>query len=170
MRRCSRLRSRRVVAYLGSLENLGTESCKMLVGAFVSRCMSTYACHQLEHTSLCLVEQHCDFVQTGHHLGVLANSAGHATSERVAQVVVDVQLAGRSWRKESVVQAWDVLDKSEDVWNVELTVRRSKVLPDEIKPWWVCPLRHGVLSKERLDFHVKGQILFTVGLLQEFSK
>lgn len=134
------------------------------------RCINTYACHQFEHTRLCLVEQHCDFVETGHHLGVLADSAGHATSEGVAQVVVDVQLAWRSWGEESVVQAWDELEKSVVVWNVRPTVCRSKVLPNEIKPWWVCPLRHGVLGEERLDFDVEGQVLFAMSFLQELSE
>jgi len=65
----------------------------------------TYACHELEHACLRLIEQNSNFVQTREHLGIFTHGPRHATSQGISEIVVDVQLTRRARRKESIVQA-----------------------------------------------------------------
>lgn len=65
----------------------------------------TYTGHELENTSLSLIEQSGDLIQASNHLGVLSYSSGHAASKSITQVVVNVELTRRTRSKESIVQA-----------------------------------------------------------------
>lgn len=64
---------------------------------------STYACHELEYTGLCLIEENRDFVETGNHLRVLADGTRHSASQGISKVVVNVEFTWRTWSKKSVV-------------------------------------------------------------------
>ena len=92
--------------YLGSLLNLGTESCILVstCDQILPKFGSTYTGHQLEDAGLGLIKQSCNLVQTANHFRVLSHGTSHAAGKGVAQVVVDVELARGSWGEESIVQ------------------------------------------------------------------
>lgn len=65
---------------------------------------STYASHELENAGLSLVEEDCDFIEAVHQLHIFANCAGHATSQSIAQVVIDVEFARGARSQECIVE------------------------------------------------------------------
>lgn len=93
----SRFLSRSIAAYLGSRENLGTESCDLsqhiVCLVFVLRICDTYASHEFENATLRLVEQFRHLIKAANHLIIIAYSPRHPARQRVSQVVVDVELA-----------------------------------------------------------------------------
>ena len=101
------MRSRNTVAYLGSFENLGTESysdCEQVY--HYSTAGVTYACHELEDTSLSLVEKNSYFVKTCEHLVVFSNRTRHASCKGIAKIVVNVQFARRAGCEEGIVETY----------------------------------------------------------------
>lgn len=66
----------------------------------------TYGGHKFENGELGGFEQLDDVGEGLDHGGVVADRAGHATGQAVAQSMVDVQLAWRAWSQEGIIQAY----------------------------------------------------------------
>jgi hypothetical protein len=103
----SKLCSWSMEAYLGSFKNFGTESCNPISfgkqQSGVGR--KTYAGHELEDRRLSLFEECNDILERFQHRLVVSHRTSHATGQAVAQVVIDVQFAGRSWSQKCIVEA-----------------------------------------------------------------
>lgn len=94
----------RTTAYLGSLMNLGMESCAKLAG-FQVQVKETYTRHQLEDRGLCHLKELNNLLETLQHGLVISNGAGHAASQAGTQRMIDIELAWRTRSQERIVEA-----------------------------------------------------------------